>query len=254
MKRGLTLLALAIVASIATADLGYLPPVRDPALAGMADDIENTYRGEQSSTSGAGEGPGPEAKAPATPTRNPALDSMLVGGAIDTAFSGARNASDWFDAKNLLDQEADRHYEPDLTGEGAPDIPATLCGASTDCNQCYYRVFNGLNTMRYNLEKLRVAGQATSDFVKISYATGDGLAGVTGVAALKWQSERVGIAEKFDHFKDTYDRKYDGMMKGLKDVMDRWDACEGQYGERDWYARFGFLYYQFMRDKYKRNF
>ena len=109
--------------------------------------------------------------------------------------------------------------------------------------------------MRFNLEKLRVAGQATSDYVAKSYALGDGLAGVTGVAALQWQVERAGIAKSFEHFeKGTYDRKYEEMMKSLKGVLDRWDACEGQYGERDWYARFGFLYYQFMRDKYKRNF
>jgi hypothetical protein len=49
-------------------------------------------------------------------------------------------------------------------------------------------------------------------------------------------------------------RKYDGLMKGLKSVMDHWNECEAQVGERDWYVRFGYLYEQFTRDKYKRAF
>lgn len=255
MKRIVASLALAIGASVATADLGYLPPVRDPSLAPMVDDIESAYQNEQASraaTPGESEGK-PSVQSP-TAGRNPLSDSMMVGAGINTAFDSARNFVDWWDSANLLDQEADRHYEPDLNGEGAPDIPASLCGASADCNQCYFRVFNGVNNMRYNLEKLRIAGLATSDYVTKAYAFGDGLSGATGLAALQWQKERVDIGEKFDHFKDTYDRKYEVMMKNLKEVMDRWDACEAQYGERDWYARFGFLYYQFMRDKYKRSF
>ena len=256
MNRLIFLLVLAAGAPIATAETG------DPSLARMAQDIENNYRGEQAQLSNRtaapkydeGEWKHSDEKSEGNPGKNALSDSNAVGGAVNTVFSGARNASNWWDASNLLDQEADRHYEPDLSGEGAPDIPATLCGASADCNQCYARAFDGLYNMRFNLEKLRVAGQATSDYVAKSYALGDGLAGVTGVAALQWQVERAGIAKSFEHFKGTYDRKYEEMMKSLKGVLDRWDACEGQYGERDWYARFGFLYYQFMRDKYKRNF
>ncbi len=177
-----------------------------------------------------------------------------VGGDVNTLFTGARNARDLFDAANLLDRALDSRYEPDLSAEGAPDVPASRCGTSDDCNQCYSQTFDSLDTMRMNLEKLRVAGKATADVVSKSYATGDGLAGLTGLGALQWQHERAGIAQKFEHFKGTYDSKYEGMMRGLKAVLDRWNSCEAQYGERDWYARFGFLYYQFLRDKYKRNF
>jgi hypothetical protein len=253
MKRALAFLAFGLVASVTIADTHSSSPAADPSLAAMADDIESSYWNQQGKLMP----PAPAdsgAKSGSTSSGNPLSDSTSIGGAINSAFSNARNISDWWDDSNLLDQATDSHYQPDLSGEGSPDIPASLCGASDECNQCYARVFSGLDNMRMNLEKLRVAGRATSDLVSKSYALGDGLSGVTGVAALQWQYERAGIAKNFEHFKGTYDSKYEGMMKGLKDVMDRWDACEGQYGERDWYARFGFLYYQFMRDKYKRNF
>jgi hypothetical protein len=264
MKRSVAMLALAIAASIATAkvmaqsyNVTVAPTAGDTTLGQMAGDIDGSYNmgaparyGEEGEWRHSDSGPKP---GPAT-TLNPVSDSNTIGSAINSAFSGARNAGDWWDASNLLDQVTDPTYMPDLSGQGAPDVPESLCGASADCNLCFSRVVYGLDTMRINLEKLRVAGQATSDLVSKSYSLGDGLSGVTGLGALKWQQERAGIAKNFDKFKVTYDAKYEGMMKGFKAVLDRWDACEAQYGERDWYSRFGFLYYQFMRDRYKRNF
>jgi hypothetical protein len=271
MKRVLAMLAVAIAASLAiskvmaqsyNAPAGGVPtptsltPSGDSTLGQMAGDIGGSYNAGAPATYGEGEWHQSDSgsKAGTPTTMNPVSDSSTIGSGINSAFSGARNAGDWWDASNLLDQVTDPTYAPDLSGQGAPDVPESLCGASADCNLCFSRVVNGLDAMRINLEKLRVAGQATSDLVSKSYAIGDGLSGVTGLAALQWQHERAGIAKNFDKFKGTYDAKYEGMMKGFKDVLDRWNACENQYGERDWYARFGFLYYQFMRDRYKRNF
>jgi len=237
------------------------PP--DDSLARMADDVESAYAQQMAPRETANPqyvfNP-PDTSTPGASTTGAASAKAAIGQAaaagsnFSTALTGARNAADLWDASNLLDKATDPNYEPDLSGEGAPELPASLCGASYDCNACYASVFQSLDASRLNLEKLRIAGRATSDLVSKSYALGDGLAGVTGVAALEWQRQRAGIGKTFEHFKGTYDSKYEGMMRGLKDVMDRWNACEGQYGERDWYARFGFLYYQFMRDKYKRNF
>lgn len=30
------------------------------------------------------------------------------------------------------------------------------------------------------------------------------------------------------------------------------DGCEREFGMTDWYQRFGFMYFEFMNDKYKR--
>ena len=89
---------------------------------------------------------------------------------------------------------------------------ATLCVRVEDVNAT--TASSTGSTPCATTSRLRVAGQATERFREEAIATGDGLAGVTGVArSLKWPTRAVGIAEKFDHFKDTYDRKYDGMMR-----------------------------------------
>jgi hypothetical protein len=224
-----------------------LTPTGDSTLGRMAGDIEGAYntRGQIRN-----EEWDPQGKAT---TRSMLSDSPAIGGAINSLASGARNAADLWDASNLLDQLRDHTYEPVLTDAG-PDVPGSLCGASANCNLCFSQATSKVDFMRFNLEKLRVAGQATRDTVSYSYSIGDSLSGAFGFGAVGWQIERKRIGQEFDKFKQIYDAKYEGMMKGFKDALDRWNACEEQYGERDWYSRFGFLYYDFMRDRYKRNF
>ena len=189
-----------------------------------------------------------------TTDRNPLSDSSTAGSAINSFFGSTRNARDFIDSYQLLDSATDRNYDVDLSGSGAPDVPYSLCASNPECEACYSSARGSLNGMRLNLERLRVAGKATSDFVAKSLALGDGLSGATGLAALEWQRQCTGINREFDHFKGTYDTKYQGMMTGLRNALVQWDRCEASFGERDWYARFGFLYMTFMEDKYKRNF
>ncbi len=185
--------------------------------------------------------------------------SSAIGGAINTAFGDMfGNASS---ASSLLDNLIDGALEPNLDGYtgGRPDIPYSQCdgrkeGGVADCQRCFASAGRNLTAARYDLERLRVSGLATRNYVSSHIALGDGLSGMTGMAALEWQKQRRIIEKQFDKFKITYDGKYDEFMKGLKRAMARFDACESEFGERDWYNRFGFLYVQFMGDKYKRNF
>jgi hypothetical protein len=177
-----------------------------------------------------------------------------LGGQINSAAGDLRNAHDWLDSSQLLDRTLDGKYEPDFSPAGAPDTPTSQCGASADCNACFAQALDKLDNQRLNLERLRLLAKATSDYVAKSIALGDGLSGATGLAALQWQHERTGINKEFEKFKNSYDTKYKGMMAGLKNVLMGLDACEASFGERNWYNRFGFIYYQFMEDKYKRNF
>lgn len=175
------------------------------------------------------------------------------GSGVNSAFDAFRNIDAFYDSHRHLDP-SDAQYEPDMSGAGAPDVPYTLCRGNAECTVCYEDVNARLYNMRYNLERLRIAGQSTDDYVKNAIAVGDGLSGMTGYAALEWQRQRVGINRQFEQFKHTYDGKYEGMMGSLRDVLNRWDACESRFGMPDWYNRFGFLYMTFMQDKYKRNF
>ena len=183
-----------------------------------------------------------------------------VGDAINAAFTFRDLLQQAADASSLLDKAIDGTLEPDLDGysRGHPDTPMSLCRGRTaggaECEQCFAAAGETLTNARYNLEKLRVHALATKNYVSTKIAVGDGLSGITGIAALEWQKQRIGINKQFDKFKVTYDGKYEEMMKGLQTAMTRYDTCESQFGERDWYNRFGFLYTQFMADKYKRNF
>jgi hypothetical protein len=58
--------------------------------------------------------------------------------------------------------------------------------------------------------------------------------------------------DAYNHFKQTYDNKYRDLMGSLQRALMAIDGCERQYGMTDWYQRFGFIYFEFMKDKYKR--
>jgi hypothetical protein len=237
---------------VAYSDFQAAPTLRDPSLAAMANEIETLYAQQSKSSSEGGEHAARGGHS--EPAEQSMSDLLSVGGKFNDAFAAARNAADWWDASNLLDSVTDPSYEVTPDDSATPDVPTTICAGSAECTACYARAFSQLSDMRFNLETLRVVGKSTSDYVAKSLALGDGLSGVTGLAALEWQRQRRGINTEFDTFKRDYDKKYDGMMKGLKSAMDHWNQCEAQFGERDWYVRFGYMYEQFMRDKYKRAF
>ena len=140
----------------------------------------------------------------------------------------------------------------DLSPAGAPAVPASCAGSET-CGQCFQDAVRELNGMRLNLERLRCYYAAYKRFVDASIAFGDSASGVHAVTGLAWQSERAGIIEAMDGLNRTYDTKYSQMMPNLRTALDKVGRCESQYfHEPDWYSRFGFIYYSFMSDRYKR--
>jgi hypothetical protein len=51
----------------------------------------------------------------------------------------------------------------------------------------------------------------------------------------------------------AYDNKYAQLMAHLKQELEAIAKCEEQvYGEKDWYQRYGFMYYEFMSGRYQR--
>lgn len=135
---------------------------------------------------------------------------------------------------------------------GAPEVPASCAGNET-CGQCYTVAIRELNGMRLNLERLRCYYSAYKRFVDASVAFGDSASGIHAVTGLAWQSERAGILAAMDSLNRTYDTKYAQMMPNLRAALEKVGGCEADYfQERDWYARFGFIYYTFMSDRYKR--
>jgi hypothetical protein len=141
----------------------------------------------------------------------------------------------------------------DLSAAGAPSMPSNCAGNNSACGQCYSQAYRELNGMRVNLERLRCTYRAYKRYVDAAVAFGDNASGIHAVTGLAWQNERGGIMQEMDKLNQTYDAKYQAMMPNLQQALQKVGACEAQfYNERDWYNRFGFIYYTFMSDRYKR--
>ncbi|MFV1987884.1 MAG: hypothetical protein ACC682_11435 [Gemmatimonadota bacterium] len=148
----------------------------------------------------------------------------------------------------------DLEFNPDYSPDGAPDVPVqceVLGGA--DCEQCYTSGYQKLNFVRFYLEKLRGIYGATRNYTDNAIEFGDAMAQLPGGFGLAWPPERKGIQESLENLGRTYDRKYQDYMKELKAGLDKVAECESQFfGEEDWYNRFGFIYYTYMQDRYRR--
>lgn len=139
-----------------------------------------------------------------------------------------------------------------LSSAGAPALPSS-CAEGTACGECFATGRRQLDGMRINLERLRCTYTAYKRFVDASVAFGDSTSGIHAVTGLAWQTERAGIMKEFDKLNATYDRKYREMLPNLQSALQKVGQCEAQfYNNPDWYNRFGFIYYTFMADRYKR--
>lgn len=168
-------------------------------------------------------------------------------GHMNTVMNIYNNAQDLYNASQALSN-----------GECAPDF-STSSGAmmpthcpTADCQDCYTRAVNELNFIRRQLGRLSCIYNNTKNFTNSAIAFGDNASGIHAVTGLAWQSARGEIVAAMNHMKQTYDSKYTGMMGTLERSLHAISQCEESFGEHDWYQRFGFIYFEFMQDKYKR--
>lgn len=178
-----------------------------------------------------------------------------VGKAYDSSkqaqdiSKGAVNLFDSFKPLSDVDKQADPNYNP----PGMPQVPTSCDELKKDgCKDCYKDAYSKLYKLRMNFEKLRALKIVTEDFTKSSLSFGDSVSGVHGVAGLGWQAERRKIEASFKNFEKAYRNKHQQLSDQLKAVLQEIDQCEAKYyGEKDWYNRFGYMYYSFMEDRYK---
>lgn len=183
---------------------------------------------------------------------------------VDNVTTGMNMASEWSQlGVNIVDATADfiDAYRAltdldstcmDLGDAGAPSVP-TSCADSDACGECFTSAQRRLDGMRINLERLRCVYNAAADFTRAAISFGDTTSGIHGVMGLAWQNERAGIQEAFEHLKHSYDEKYGQMLPNLRGALDAIGQCEARFfNNPDWYNRFGFMYFTFMSDRYKR--
>lgn len=182
--------------------------------------------------------------------------------AMDTAGKAYDSAKPWADrskgAKDLFDRhqamtDGDKQADPNYNPPGMPQVPTSCDEAMKDgCEDCYKKAYDRLYKLRMNFEKLRAIKISTENFTKSSLSFGDSVSGVHGVAGLGWQAERRKIEASFKNFEKAYRNKHQELTEKLKDVLTDIDQCEARYyGEKDWYNRFGYMYFSFMEDRYR---
>ena len=147
---------------------------------------------------------------------------------------------------------ADGQYDPDYSPPGAPEVPSS-CEGSDACGECYTKAQTDINLMRFNLEKLRATCQGGKDAADYAMKFGDDVSSIHGGLGIAWQAQKLGIMKSVAHLKAACAAKYDGMMSGTEKAVREMDRCEAQYfNNPDWRNRYGFIYDQFLRERYKQ--
>jgi len=169
-------------------------------------------------------------------------------GHLNTFMGIAGNAQDLYNNSQAL---SNGECAPDFSTSGTAMMP-TGC-TSPKCRDCFTRAANELAFVRRQLGRLSCIYNNTKNFNTAAIAFGDNASGIHAVTGLAWQSARGEIVAEFNHFKQTYDSKYIDLIGSLERALKAIDQCERDYGTQDWFQQYGFIYLEFLKDKYKRN-
>jgi hypothetical protein len=162
-----------------------------------------------------------------------------------------KSAKEALDAFKALTKE-DETASPDYSPPGMPHIPSK-CAESGSCGACYEDAYADLKKARINLERLRAVGAATKNLYEKGVAFGDNVSGVHGMVGMAWQAEKLKVSEAMSGFNKNYDAKHIELIAKLEASLQKISKCEAEHFNEDgWYERFGFIYYTFMSDRYKR--
>ncbi|HEY5949156.1 MAG TPA: hypothetical protein VIV40_26870 [Kofleriaceae bacterium] len=141
----------------------------------------------------------------------------------------------------------------DASAAGAPPVPSSCSESEQTCGQCYRDAYRELGEARLKLERLRCVYQATKRVADKAIAFGDTSSGIHAVVGLEWQTQKKRILESVNQLNHSYDAKLGEFLPRLKSSLEHVGQCEQQFmHEPDWYTRFGFIYFTFMNDRYKR--
>jgi hypothetical protein len=171
-----------------------------------------------------------------------------LGENFGKAIETAQAAQDLYNALKALDNN---ECVPDLTTDASAMMPSG-CDEEGACNACYEKAVTSLNHVRKNLARMSCLRINTKTYVESAIAFGDNVSGIHGAMGLAWQNERKGIKAGYEKFKKTYDTKYIEMMESLETALKEINQCEAQFGMRDWYQKAGFIYFEMMKERYKR--
>ncbi len=134
------------------------------------------------------------------------------------------------------------------------DVFATAaCSGNEDCEDKYTAAVNKMNGARMALERMSCIYNSTKTYTNSAIAFGDQFSGMHAMSSLAWQKEKANITKTFNNLKQTYDTKYTEFIKLLKDGLIEFDRAEAMYAQPGWFQRNGFIYFEMMKARYKRN-
>lgn len=173
-----------------------------------------------------------------------------IGSGVSSGLNIINQLTGTFTALNDLDQALHDSIHDDHSG---PEVP-TSCGegsASEACTECYTRAYSEINFVRNTLNRLRTILTRTLAFIRNAEGFGDSVSGVHGVSGLSWQYAKGGIEQTKQHLLQTSTAKYNALVQSMRHALDMVATCERDYAHNpDWYNRYGFMYYNFIKEAY----
>jgi hypothetical protein len=176
------------------------------------------------------------------------FNSIMFDG-IQTTLSSMNSAAELHES---LDALSSSECVPDFN-ETSNTRMSYQCAPASECQECFTNARMKMDFFRRQLARLNCIYQDTKNFTTNAIALGDNMSGIHAMAGMAWQNERSKINANFTKLKRTYDTRYLEFIKGLKDALMEFDACENKYGQGDWFQKTGFIYFEMMKERYKRN-
>jgi hypothetical protein len=171
-----------------------------------------------------------------------------ISGAITNGVNIITAGGALWEAFKILDAG---ECTPDFTQPANALIPSS-CSATSGCNDCYKAALDGFNADRKTLARMMCIFMNNKNFTDKAIAFGNSMASLPGGVGLGWIPAKKMIDNAFTNLKNTYDKKSRELLISLQKNMMKIDQCENSFGLKDWYQRFGFMYFEFMQQKYKR--
>lgn len=139
-----------------------------------------------------------------------------------------------------------------LTDPG-PQIPSSCGEPDSECYTCYERATNALNFNRSNLHRAWCITHTNLAMARSAIAFGDSSSGIHAVTGLSWSlGGKPQVEEAVRHLRGTYDRKQREFIASIDGNLKALGKCEEEhFDERDWYTRFGYMYLDHLRVRYK---
>lgn len=153
----------------------------------------------------------------------------------------------------------DAAIAPNYAPEGLPPLPIhALNDPSAKTPESFDQAVADLNKWRNLFETLYVIHKTTVLKTGRIIEMGEAAADLSPFAKLAWATGKHnqvnGWSKAEKNYHKTYDDAYNKLLKKLNEsLLTIADYEREQYGEVDWYARYGMPYYLFMKDRYKRS-